>query len=160
LKKLVVFYSYEGNTKLISEGIAQAIGADMVEVKPEKDMTSRGFMKFVWGGGQVVMGRKPKLRPMPRDPKDYDIIFIGTPVWNFSMTPPIKTFAEDHMPKGKKVAFFCSFDGNSGKTFERLGEACEGSEVLGTHEFLSPLKNNKVTTLEQAVDWARSIITR
>jgi multimeric flavodoxin WrbA len=114
-------------------------------------------MKFVWGGSQVWMGKKPELRPMDKKPGDYDIIFIGTPVWNFSMTPPMKTFVEDHLPRGKKVAFFCTYEGNVGKTFERMEKACEGSDILGTQEFLSPLKNGKDTTLKEAVDWSRSI---
>ncbi len=50
MKKLVIFYSFEGNTKLIAENIAQAIGADLLELKPKKKMKSKGFMKFVWGG--------------------------------------------------------------------------------------------------------------
>jgi len=50
MKKPVVFYSFEGNTKLISESIAEAIGADLMEIKPQKEMRSKGFMKFVWGG--------------------------------------------------------------------------------------------------------------
>ncbi len=157
MKILVVYYSYEGSTRLISETIAKAVKADLLEIKPEKEMKSRGFMKFVWGGSQVVMGKKPALRPLARDPSEYDMIFIGTPVWNFSLTPPIKTFVEDHLPKGKKVAFFCSFDGNSGKTFERMEKACQGSEILGTQEFLSSRNNNSDATLRQAVDWARSI---
>ncbi|MGA1847969.1 MAG: flavodoxin family protein [Thermoplasmatota archaeon] len=160
MKKLVVYYSYEGSTKLISETIAKAVIADLLEIKPEKEMTSKGFMKFVWGGSQVMMGKKPPLKPLARDPSEYDMIFIGTPVWNFSLTPPIKTFVEDHLPEGKKVAFFCSFDGNSGKTFERLEKACRGSEVLGTQEFLSTQKNNSDAILRQAVDWARSIFPR
>ena len=49
MKKLVVFYSYEGNTKFIAKTIAESINEDILELKPVKDMDSKGFMKFIWG---------------------------------------------------------------------------------------------------------------
>jgi flavodoxin len=62
------------------------------------------------------------------------------------------------MPKGKKVAFFCSYEGNFGKAFQRLEKACEGSEVLGSKDFMAPLKIDREKTLKDAEDWALSIV--
>ncbi|MCK5289167.1 MAG: flavodoxin, partial [Candidatus Omnitrophica bacterium] len=81
MKKIVIFYSFEGNTKLIAESIAKTIGADLLELKPKSEMQSKGFMKYVWGGKAVMMKAKPELLPMDKDIKGYDILFIGTPVW-------------------------------------------------------------------------------
>ena len=58
MKRLVVFYSHSGNTKFVGETIAKEIKADVLEIKPEKEIT-RGGMKFLWGGRQVVMKTKP-----------------------------------------------------------------------------------------------------
>ena len=55
MKTLIVYYSYEGNTKIIAETIGKSIEADIMELKPEKEMTSKGFMKYVWGGRAAVM---------------------------------------------------------------------------------------------------------
>jgi len=157
LKKLVVFYSYEGNTKLLAETIAGAIDADILEIKPEKEMSSKGFMKFVWGGSKVYMGSKPKLKPLSKDPNKYDIIFIGTPIWAWTHTPTIKTFMTEHLPKGKKMAFFCSNEGNPGKAFEKMIKMAEGNEVIGSKDFFAPLKKDKEKTLENVKNWALSI---
>lgn len=61
MKKLVVFYSFEGNTKFLAEAIAKGIKADILELKPEKDLKTKGFFKYPLGGVQVVFGKKPKL---------------------------------------------------------------------------------------------------
>ena len=80
MKKLVVFYSFESNTKFIAENIAGEINADILELKPKKDIRSRGFMKYFWGGRAMTMKTRPELMPLDKNPQDYDLLFIGTPV--------------------------------------------------------------------------------
>jgi flavodoxin len=158
LRKLVVYYSHDGNTRLIAENIAQVIEADILELKPEKEIGSKGFMKFIWGGRQAMMGTKPPLKKFEIDPNEYDIIFIGTPIWAFRQSPPIKTFMEDHLPKKKMMAFFCSYEGNYGKTFENMREWSIGNEVLGEKAFMAPLKQDQIKTIKEARDWALSLM--
>jgi len=74
MKKLVIFYSFEGNTKYIAENIAEAVGADILELKPKKDVSSGGFMKYLWGGRQVVLGKKPELTAMREELKENYIL--------------------------------------------------------------------------------------
>lgn len=50
MKNLVVYYSLEGNTKLIAKFIAKEIGSDIIELKPKKEFPSSGFRKYVWAG--------------------------------------------------------------------------------------------------------------
>ncbi len=45
-KTLVVYYSYEGSTRLIAETIADTLKADILTLKPLEEMTSKGFLKF------------------------------------------------------------------------------------------------------------------
>jgi len=158
VKKLVIFYSYEGNTKLIAENIAQVIEADTLEIKPKKEMRSKGFMKFIWGSIPVIFKRKPPLKEFDKDPNNYDIIFIGTPVWAYRQSPPIKTFMEDHLPKNKMMAFFCSYEGKYGKTFDNMNEWAIGNEVLGEKAFFAPKKKDQLKTIREARDWALSLM--
>ena len=60
MKPLIVFYSFEGNTKLIAEKIAQTVDAEALELKPQKEIRTKGFMKYFWGGKQVLTKVKSK----------------------------------------------------------------------------------------------------
>ena len=158
MKKLVIYYSHDGNTKLIAQNIAQVIEADTLEIHPKREVHSKGFLKYVWGGRQALMGTKPPLEDFDKDPNDYDVIFIGTPVWAFRQSPPIKTFMEDHLPKGKKLVFFCSNEGNIGKTFDNMNGWSSENEVLGQKDFIAPLQKDQIKTIKTARDWALELV--
>ena len=61
MKKLVIFYSLERNTAFVAEAIAEAIDAEILELKPKKDLNPKSFLRFFWGGMQVVFKIKPAL---------------------------------------------------------------------------------------------------
>ncbi len=52
---LVIYYSLEGNTELVATELAEKLDADILAVKPLKDIDAGGFGKYFWGGSQVVM---------------------------------------------------------------------------------------------------------
>lgn len=156
---LVVFHSHEGNTRSLAENIADEIGADLEELVPEKVVPS-GPMKYFWGGSQVMMGRKPPIQPLSSDIGSYDIIFIGTPVWAWTFTPPIGTFLKEHPFSGKKVALFASCEGGPGKTLEKMKEALKGNEFIGEEWFFAPLKKDTEATLKRARDWAKGLMMK
>lgn len=156
MKTLVIFYSYEGNTRLVGETIAKELGADLEEIKPVKEMTSKGSMKFMWGGRQAIMGSKPELKPLEKDLDRYDLLIIGTPVWAWRPTPPIKTLLEDHLPE-RKLAFFCSHEGGPGKTFEKMKQMAGDAEVISEMDFFAPLVKEKEQTLKKAMEWANKL---
>ena len=98
MKSLVIFYSFEGNTKLMAENIAQTAEADVLELKPKKEIQSKGFMKYFWGGKAAMMKEKPELLPFDKNIQDYDLIFIGTPVWAWTYSPPLNSFFSSYFP--------------------------------------------------------------
>jgi flavodoxin len=157
MKTIIVFYSFEGNTRLVSEAMAKEIGADILEIKPEKEMKSKGFMKFVWGGRQAVMGSKPKLAQLSKDLDLYDRIVIGTPVWAGRPAPPIKTLMEDHLPAKRKLALFYTYEGGEGVTLDRMEEMKNGGDVIAKKGFMSPLKGDKDDILAAARAWAKKL---
>lgn len=156
---LVIYYSYEGNTRFIADTIAKSIGADLLELKPKKGIQSRGFMKYVWGGKQAVFGEKPELETLNKNPSEYDVIFIGTPVWAFTYAPAFRTFFDTVKLTDKKIALFCCNGGNKGKTFLKMREELKNNQITSEKEFTEPILNQP-DKANAAKDWAKDVINR
>lgn len=156
-KILVVYYSLEGNTKLIAEAISEKLSSDILEVKPKKDIDSQSKMKYLVGGKQAVTKEKPKLVSYDVNAENYDILFIGTPVWAWTFAPAIRSFLHSTNLKGKKIALFSCNAGANGKTFENMKDKLQGNEFLGQIEFKEPLKSDRQENIERAKKWAYDI---
>ena len=137
-KILIAYYSFEGTTRKVAELMAQSLEADLLEIRPVKELKSKGFSKYLWGGSQVVMGKKPELVAFEKDPSAYETILIGSPIWAGNFAPPIKTLIEDGEMKGKSIAYFYCHEGGPGKTEEKTKAAIEGNNTyLGAHGFVA-----------------------
>lgn len=159
MKALVLYYSFEGNTKKVADYLSKEIGADIEEIKPVNEIKSKGFSKFIWGGSQVVMGKKPEILPIKSDISSYDIIFLGSPIWAGTYAPPVKTFVEDHI-KGKKIAYFYTHDGGHRKSVERAKEAInQNNSFLGAIDFQG-ISKGKEEYKGLIGNWARDIIQK
>lgn len=156
MKKLLVYYSLEGNTKFIAETIAGALGADILELRPKKEISANGFMKYFWGGKQVFMKEKPELQFFSKNPAEYDAIIIGTPVWSFTFSAPLNAFFSQVKLSGKKVALFCTHSGGMKKTLEDMKKKLEGNEFVGECDFVDVLKY-KDENKKKAMDWAKEL---
>jgi flavodoxin len=159
-KILIIYYSLTGNTKFIAENIQQAINADLQPIKPVKELNPEGGMKYFWGGRQAIMKKKPKLELIEKNPLDYDVIFIGTPVWAWTFSPPIRSFLSDYDLSGKSIAIWCCSGGSPGKTLEKLENYLKNSKVLGKLHLVDPIKNNLEEAKQKTVDWAKTIINQ
>ena len=106
VKSLIVYYSLTGNTKMIAEVIAEETGSDILELKPVKELNADSSTKYLWGGYQATMKIKPKLKYIDKNPLEYDLIILGTPVWAWTYAPPIRSFLAKYNLKGKKVALW------------------------------------------------------
>jgi flavodoxin len=151
---LVVYYSFEGSTRLIAQTIATALGADTLECRPINDISSKGFMKYVWGGRQVVFKKRPRLQPFEKNPSDYETIIIGTPVWAFTYTPAIRTFLSEVNLQQKNIAVFCCHEGVKGNTLQNLKKKLSKNTIIGEHDFLNVM-NNKEENIEKAHNWVK-----
>lgn len=158
LRILVVYYSFESNTKLIAESIAEETGSDILELEVVKPI-SNDTTKYVAGGKQVVLKEKPKLIPYDFKPENYDILFIGTPVWAWSYTPALRTFFSKNIIKNKKIALFSCNGGDNGKTFENMKKALPNNEFLGELQFYEPLTTGKQKNIDLAKTWARKLVS-
>ena len=157
MKKLVIYYSFEGNTKLMAESIAKAAGAELLQLTLKKETSSKGFIKYLWAGKAAMMKGKPELLPLDKNPEDYDLIFLGTPVWALSCAPPVNSFLSSYPLTGKKVALFCCHGGNKRNIFQKMRDALEGNEFIGEVDFKDPLKHDTEENIRIAENWAAEV---
>jgi flavodoxin len=116
MKTLVVYYSRTGNTKKVALDIAKNLKADIDELKDKK---KRGFFGVWLKGAREAMKESSSEVVFSKDPKDYDLIVLGGPVWAWNLIPPIRKYLEENKNKIKKLGFFVTCGGNIGKNFEQ-----------------------------------------
>ena len=134
MKKLVVFYSLSGKTKLVSQIIARTLSAELVEIQEMKPRRM-GFTTYLTGGFASVANRGSKIDSINVDLKQYDIIFIGSPIWASRPAPAINSFVYKNSFEGQNVIPFFTMGGdNSDKALGNITLKIERSrgKVLGS----------------------------
>lgn len=159
MKKIVIFYSLDGNTRFIAERIAQAIGAELLELKLKRPFKAKGFFKYFFGGFSAVRKTTPELLPLEKHPEDYDFLVLGTPVWASRFAPALRTFLAQHPLKGKKIALFsCAGGGDPGSTFEEFHQILKDNEIVGELALKDPLRHDPERSAHQAQEWISSLV--
>ncbi|MDR1494655.1 MAG: hypothetical protein LBI29_01290 [Rickettsiales bacterium] len=152
-KTLVVYYSMEGSTKLIADIIGKKTGADLYEIKTPKKY---GFVSALLS----KFGRNRRIRldlnNLP-DLGSYDIIFIGSPVWAYSISTPMLSFLGQVNFREKKVAPYATHRGSVGKFYDVFIENAENAKILKGADFYK-VKEVGMYSLENMVsDWLNSL---
>jgi len=158
MKSAIIYYSFEGNTKLIAEAIHEIIQGDILELKTENELNKKSFSKYLWGGHQALMNKKPVLQPYTFDIDNYDTLVLGTPVWAWTYSPAMNTFLSKELINDKKIYLFCCHGGAKGKIFNRFENKLSGNTFLDKINFRDPLKHQTEACVEKVKKWAKNII--
>ncbi len=159
MKSLVVYFSLTGNTRFVAQAAAKTINADILELKLKKSPDNiPGLMKFFWAGKQAFTHEKPELMPLDKNPRDYDFIVFGTPVWAYDFVPAFNTFFAQNNISGKKIAVFCCHGGSKRDTLQHLKKILAGNMIIGEADFVEPLKNDEENNLHKAICWAQDLM--
>ena len=155
MKALVVYYSRTGNTRAVAERIAQELGAEIEEVLDKKKRS--GALGFLLGGKDATMGNKTEKAETSKNPADFDLLVVGTPVWSSSPTPAIRTYLSKHDLTGKKVAAFYTSEGSENEKaiakIRKLLPNADSAEIL----VLSKPDKDKIDTENKIVDWVSKL---
>lgn len=160
MKSLIVYYSYEGNCEEIAKKLKEVTNADVLCVTPKKEKKTKSLYRFIWGGMQVYMTKKPELMPYEIDLESYDTIFIGSPVWFGTYAPPINTFLSENEIKNKNIALFICSGGNKRNTFSNFEEALKSNKIIGELELIYPIKNGIEEAKDKVEAWAKECISK
>ena len=106
MKTLVAYYSLTKHTKQVAEMIAKFMNADLEEIQDTKPRDH--LITWQQGAFDEELEKPTKIKATKYNPKDYDLVIIGTPIWN-GITPAIYTYLTNNKGKFKKTAFFITF---------------------------------------------------
>ena len=139
MKSLVAYYSLTGNTKLVAQVIAEALNATPVEITETKPRRMKPLVYLI-GGFQATMNRGSKINPINIDLKQYERIFIGSPIWNSRPVPAINSFIYQTNFEGLDIIPFFTMGGdNADKALANITAKIEKSrgKVVGSFAITS-----------------------
>ncbi len=161
VRALVIYYSLQGNTRFIAEKIAQATTAEILQLSPLKDIPAKGFLKYLLGGKAALLKQEPPLAPLSKNPQEFDLLFLGTPVWGGTHAPAWNTLFKEHPFFGKELALFCCHGGGKGKVFTKMEAALpQGNHLLGCIDFCEPLKKETPRAISESQAWGVDILKK
>ena len=134
-KKLVAYFSASGTTARVAKELAEAAKADLYEIKPETKYTSNDLdWRDKSSRSSVEMADKksrPKLADKNAKIADYDVIFIGFPIWWYVAPHIINSFLESYDFSGKKVVVFATSGGSGfGNTVKELQPSAPKAQII------------------------------
>lgn len=158
MKNLIVYYSYEGNTEALVKGMQSVVDADVLKLEVQDEKPTKSAFRFVWGGMQVYMKKKPELKPYKIDLSQYDNIIIGSPCWFGTYAPAVNTFLSDNKFTGKKVYLLVCNGGNLRNTWKNYESALKGNTIVSRLDLVYPVKNGIADAQKKVNDWIAGAI--
>ncbi len=127
-KTLVVYHSRTGYTRRIAMNIAAHLGADVDEIRIVEPMG--GLLGYAMSAMEAITGLAPAIRPVLHDAAAYDLVVIGSPVWFWSLSSPMRRWLEKYGRRPRRVAFFCTMGGSgAGRVFAAMRELTRADPV-------------------------------
>ena len=151
MSALVAYFSAEiGKTAGVGKAIAEAIGADLFEIRPEKPYTEADLNwrnPFARCNVEHATGKKVPVEGTIENFSAYDAVYIGFPIWYGCAPNVVDTFLEGYDWTGKTVYVFATSGGGGlGKTAGKLAPYLKGGEIRDAKLFRSG---------EEAAAWAK-----
>lgn len=104
MNSLVVYYSRTGITKKVGESIANQIDADIEEIVSQ--VKYGGKIGFAKAGKHALSQKIIDIGELKHDPADYDVVYLGCPVWAGKAASPLISYLDKNEGKFREVKFF------------------------------------------------------
>lgn len=152
-KILVAYFSASGVTKKVAERLAKGINADLFEIEAKEPYTNADLN---WQNNKsrssVEMNDKssrPAISRTVPNMEQYDVVFVGFPIWWYREPSIIDTFMEAHDFTGKQIIPFATSGGSGmGKSGKNMEALTNGAKVDSGKCFAAGISENTLS------DWA------
>ncbi len=142
MKTLIVYYSRTKQTEKIAKTIQKDMDCYIEEITVGKKYD--GVIGYIKGGFDASAKRVCKINKITKNPKDYDLVIIGTPVWASTMATPIYGYLKEYGEQIKNLASFCTC-GSSGyeKTLKNIAKTSGKTPIATMYLTKKEIENPK-----------------
>ena len=128
IKVLVAYFSYSGTTKNVATALSEKTGGDLFEIAAQDGYSD----VYQESNREIRNNDRPLLTNTVPNMDEYDIVFVGYPVWWHATPAPINTFLESYNLTGKLIIPFCTSGGSDiDETMPTFLNSCDGLAVYG-----------------------------
>lgn len=108
-KCLVLFYSQTGATQAVAEALQKELNADIEQIEITEPYSGDYGQTIERVSKERADGVVPQTKPLNHNLDEYDVIFLGYPIWFGSYAPPIVGLLQANDLDGKEIVPFCTF---------------------------------------------------
>lgn len=120
-----------GTTEFAANTIQELTGGDVYLIQTEEKYSADFDEVVTQNHEEMDQGTLPALVSSPLNMEDYDVIFIGYPIWATNAPQAIHSFLTEYDLTDKTVIPFCTHDGyGAGRSYSTIAELCPQAEVL------------------------------
>lgn len=157
-RRIVIYHSYSGHTKMIANIIKKKLDCDVLELEPKYEFSS-DYDEVV---KEYQNNEKDKstvdIKDININLDNYDEIIIGSPVWWYSITPVVREFLKENNLEGKTVIPFATNAGRLGRTFKEIEELCKNSSVTNEMNIVfGSYSDDLVTSMDEINNWINTL---
>jgi flavodoxin len=118
-RTLIVYYSRTGTTRDLARAIRDELGCNIDRIADRR--RRRGPVGWLRSAVDSTFDRRTVLQTMSTLASDYELVIVGSPVWNASVATPVRAYLEANSDRIRRVAFFCSHGGiGSGRALRQM----------------------------------------
>ncbi len=156
-KILVAYFSASGKTAKLSKRLAEAVGGDLHEIRPEVLYTSADLNWMDKKSRSSVEMQDKAFRPAiagkVEDMGQYETIFLAFPIWWYVAPTIVNTFLEQYDFNGKTIIPLATSGGSGmGGTNKELAPSCLGAKLKEGKVFSANTGESELKV------WAKSVL--
>lgn len=136
-RMLIAYFSHSGNTEQVAQAIEAQTGADMFEIVPAVPYPEDFNATADRWHEERDSDARPEIVGRVENMEDYDIIFLGYPIWSSQLPAVNRTFLEQYDFSGKTIVPFCTHGGSAfGSSIQWIESLAPGATLLDGYEIL------------------------
>ncbi|CDB32305.1 flavodoxins [Clostridium sp. CAG:575] len=157
-RKIIIYFTYTGNTKKIAEKIKEKLNCDILEIKTVIPYSKDYDTVVNDEQNSESSNHLPEIQNLNIDLSNYDEIILGTPVWWYRPVPAIRTFLTQNDLSAKIIKPYATNAGWLGKTFKEIKALCTNSEVSDGMNIVFESYSDKLVTKENDImNWINTL---